>query len=294
MSVSCVVVTHNSFAGAPEQMASLVALACSGFPDVSWIFVDNSPTSVDARRINEVSTGKDDVRVLERPDNPGFASAVNQAVLQSSAEWVLLVNPDVGLDGDVLARIVQFLSRSDLDAYALSMVTQGRWHCGIAEVGPGWFVDRRDPSSRLLGPSGGMGAYRRSTFIGLGGFDDTLFAWGEDAEFAFRLVANGIETGELDVCVPHIGGHSAGALPSRRRRAESLARNRQIVAARYLAPARFWGHVAFSLMVFVVKAPSHVRRRTLTAQSRGMVSGFRAGLAGRRISRGSGDSSGRR
>ena len=39
----------------------------------------------------------------------------------------------------------------------------------------------------LLGPSGGLAAYRRAAFEAAGGFDERLFAYGEDVDLALRL-----------------------------------------------------------------------------------------------------------
>ena len=96
------------------------------------------------------------------------------------------------------------------------------------------FIDRPATVSRgPLGPSGGAAVFPTDLFRRFGGFDEHLFAWGEDADLAFRLYASGVRTRPLELVLPHAGGHSVeGDNKLQGFRAFLLARNRLLVAAR--------------------------------------------------------------
>jgi N-acetylglucosaminyl-diphospho-decaprenol L-rhamnosyltransferase len=74
---------------------------------------------------------------------------------------------------------------------------------------------RRSPVGRARGrlamPSGGAAAYRREAWDAAGGFDEALFAYGEDVDLGLRLRSRGWEAAEApDARGVHLGGASTG------------------------------------------------------------------------------------
>jgi GT2 family glycosyltransferase len=124
-------------------------------------------------------------------------------------------------------------------------------------------------------------------FHTFGGFDEGMFAWGEDADLAFRLYAAGIHTRTLDLALPHAWGHSVegdrrlGAF-----RAYLLARNRLLVAARNLS----WPLLLLALPVLALAhcalAVRRARQGLLAPFVRGVGRGVLAGGRARRGWRG--------
>ena len=181
------------------------------------------------------------VRFVELP-NPGFAAACNRAVESSNAPWVMLLNPDVLIDEQQLRAIVSRVHELSPDkTLAVSMTTHGTTHAGIALAPGWWFVDATPKYwSQLMGPSGGAGLYARERFLEVGGFLESLFAWGEDVDLAWRLTRRGIGCEVLDLRLPHQGGHShAGSRGALQRKVSMLYRNRTLVAKRNLSRPKF-------------------------------------------------------
>jgi GT2 family glycosyltransferase len=88
---------------------------------------------------------------------------------------------------------------------------------------------RGEPATPITGklavPSGGAVAYRRSAFEAVGGFDEALFAYGEDLDLGLRLLAAGWS------CAPaerargvHLGGATVGVDSPWQRRLSGFAR----------------------------------------------------------------------
>jgi N-acetylglucosaminyl-diphospho-decaprenol L-rhamnosyltransferase len=271
-----VVVTFNSWSVAEEELTHMCRLA-GAVPRVHWTFVDNTPSAGDLAALQPL-LGETVAVSLMALDNPGFAAACNRAVESTAASWVLLLNPDVLIGEGDLRAIVGALTDPDLNAttLALSMVTGGRRHAGIALAPYKWFVDAAYPTTRrLIGPSGGAAIYKRSVFLQHGGFWERLFAWGEDADLAWRLSKSGERCAVLDLRLRHQGGHSISrSLSGLRRKVHLLYRNRVLVARRNLSVSDYRRFIGFYLLTWTLLLPRNAARRCVMASWRGMIEGL--------------------
>jgi GT2 family glycosyltransferase len=200
---------------------------------VEFVFVDHSPGD-GCREIIAGCLGESGYRYLPDATNPGFAAGCNRAVATLAAPHVLLLNPDVWLSEDSLSRITTAVAEAPHLPLAIGLAMRGRDYAGI-DVNPiSLFIDRPVAAGRgPLGPSGGAGVFPVALYRRFGGFHEDLFAWGEDADLAYRLYASGVPTRVLDLTLPHARGHSIDGDPGLGRfRAFLLARNRLLVAAR--------------------------------------------------------------
>ncbi|MFP4150001.1 MAG: glycosyltransferase, partial [Nitriliruptoraceae bacterium] len=111
MRVAAVVVAWNSAVHLPALLASLEAQT---HPDLEVIVVDNASQDGSAAVVERAchQARRHPVRLLRNRTNRGFCGGVNDALvrLPEAVEAVLLVNPDVVLDPELLARCVQRLS----------------------------------------------------------------------------------------------------------------------------------------------------------------------------------------
>lgn len=277
-----VVVTYASCASAGREIRQMMALARSR-PEVQWHFVDNSGN--DAAHLRDWSDGLSNVQITVKP-NPGFAAACNAAAESSRAPWLLLLNPDVELTMDALDVLVAECGSMPQDStVAISMVTNGVRHAGVALRHGVWFVDAVvDSGDRIIGPSGGAGLYPRDLFLQQGGFFEPLFAWGEDADLAWRLHRTGHECRLLDLGLPHQGGHSvAGSAGATRFKVHSLYRNRLVVARRNLPTVGFVAFAGVYAIGLVLLLPKNARRASAGASVRGFADGIRASLGVGRV-----------
>lgn len=267
--------TYGSTGSALAELAAMASLV-GRVDGVSWCFVDNTPGGSDARRIRDLVRGSGPVRFIEL-DNPGFAAACNEAARSSDAKWLLLLNPDVLIDESQLLEIVSRVrGATPNELIAVSMVTRGNRHAGIA-LAPGWWFLDASPArwGSLIGPSGGAGIYPRERFVQAGGFYESLFAWGEDADLAWRLSREGMVCDVLDLGLVHQGGHShAGSSDGLRRKVSMLYRNRVLVAKRNLSGPRFLMFCVLYGVLVVVSAPRNARRHAFRASVSGYVRGI--------------------
>lgn len=239
--------------------------ACAG-EDVEFIFVDHSPTPLD-QDLKVSSWG----RYFWNPENPGFAAGVNFGVRESSSEKILLLNPDVFLEGTALGTIAKF---ETLGLGAVGLRTRGQVHRGIEYSWWGFCRDRRTTGKAAIGPSGGGAVFDRTEFLRVGPFPEHLFAWGEDAEWALIAFTCGLRTHDLPVTLEHVGGHSVASTEGQKFKARLLVRNRvatfRRVLSRNLKLALF---VPFALAL-VGNFFRKVSQRTAGAYARGVAEGL--------------------
>ena len=180
----------------------------------------------------------DDVtyRYSRRP-NPGFAASANEVVRSAQTPWAFLLNADVHLEREKLQLAVEHvdskIAAGITNPTAVSLITHGEHTCGIYIDRLAYFSDRPVGSRySCLGASGGAALFHRDSFDTFGGFDEDLFAWGEDAGLAIRMYAAGTQTDELLLGLQHEGGHSVASLAGQRLKARLLSRNRLLVLKR--------------------------------------------------------------
>jgi GT2 family glycosyltransferase len=171
------------------------------------VVVDNASTDR-TRPILEAFRNR--VRIIANPVNTGFASAQNQAIRSTTAEWVLTLNPDVLLDPGFIRTLVD---AGGLDSGAGAV-------CGkLLSAGPGFqplpkrlidsagiyftpaarHFDRGwhepdspafDRSEYVFGACAAAALYRRAMIEDIsiegGLFDPDFFAYREDADVAWR------------------------------------------------------------------------------------------------------------
>jgi GT2 family glycosyltransferase len=235
--VSIIVVAHNDEADLPLSVGS--ALAQRGVTTETLV-VDND--SSDGSRETVRRVGGQRVRLLELPENIGFAAAMNLGIDASSGRYVLALNPDCRLEPDFAAILAGRLDRradigsasgrllraegaelsptGRLDSTGIYRTAAGRhFDRGSGEPGGG----RYSVEEEVFGASGAAGFYRRealeSARIMTGVFDSDFFLYREDADLSWRLQNLGWKC----LYVPEaVGYHRRRNLPERRRRMSPL------------------------------------------------------------------------
>ena len=204
-----IVVTHNHVDTLP---ACLDAAAALDPPAHEVLVIDNASTDGSA----DVAAARSDkaVRLIRETTNTGFAAAVNRGLRETTAEWILLLNPDCAPRRDFVARMLEAaretpefneigaitgrLIRSKdaalepggiLDAAGMVVTSSGRhFDRGAGEPDDG----RYSRPAWVFGGTGAATLYRRSAFEDVAYpdgqvFAESFFAYREDAELAWRL-----------------------------------------------------------------------------------------------------------
>lgn len=178
-----------------------------------------------------------EVQVEALPENPGFSGAANHGVAASTAEYILLLNPDTEVLGQAPAVLASRLeSRPDLAGVVPQLEnpdgsSQHRWQLkdlptrrdlGLGRSGRPAFNTKPEHQISVAQPAAAAWMIRRAVWDTLNGFDQAFFpAWWEDVDFCARLHDRlkdpSVPWNEAWRVVPkarvlHIGGSSVGRL----------------------------------------------------------------------------------
>lgn len=203
-------------------------------PTATAIIIDNASSD----RTLEEARARRGVHLIANGENRGFATAVNQGVRASSADYLLMLNPDTrlltGLDGLVnAARKHGLASGKLLDETGSPQLgfTIRRfptpltlWFelCGLNRLWPSNPVNRRyryfDRDLKQEGPveqpAGAFLMFRRDVWERLGGLDEAYYpVWFEDVDFCRRAADAGYRIEYIPgAAAEHLGGHSVGRM----------------------------------------------------------------------------------
>lgn len=178
---------------------------------------------------------------VELPANVGFGAAVNAGVAAGDGEAIVLVNNDVDVDPGFLRALLAPLranprvgmvagltvmpGRERVDAFGIELDAGLAAYNRLRHAPPEAAAGGAPGAGVLAGPSGGAAAYRRTAFEQVGGFDETLIAYGEDVDLALRLRAAGwLAAAAPDARGVHLGGATIGVDSPRQRWLAGFAR----------------------------------------------------------------------
>lgn len=283
--VDIVIPTWN---GAPMLAATLETLSRQTYPIARVIVIDNGSTD-DAAAV-ATNAG---AQVISLSANLGFAPAVNRGIHEATAEYIAIMNNDVTLPPEWLARLMETLETGEA-WFATGKLLNARQHDrldgsydAICRGGCAWRCGQGRPDSERwnrprsihLAPLTAA-VFRASLFKTLGLLDERFESYLEDVDFGLRCAEAGF--GGLyvpDAVAYHRGSATLGRWhPATVRK---IARNQVLLIAKHYPPdwvLRYgWPvFIAQSLWGFVA-----LRHGTLFAYLAGKLDGLRQFRAAR-------------
>ncbi len=271
--VSVVIPNWNGLEWLPGCLGSVRAQSLA---PAEVIVVDNGSTD---GSVEYVRVEHPEVTLLELGRNTGFAYAANRGLVAAEAEFVALVNPDVILAPDWVARTASALSEHpDAAAVACKMVAledpftlddagDVLRRDGVCEQRGKFTADdgRFDQPGEVFGACAGAALYRAAVVRDLGGFDERYFAYLEDVDLALRLRLAGWSCRYEPVLARHASEGSARKRPGMRE--FLVARNTLLLVAKAF-PMRWLPLVAYRQLAWAWHA---TRERRLTGHLRGLA-----------------------
>ena len=231
MKLSVIIVNYNVRAYL-EQCLRTAFEALKGIEGEVFV-VDNQSTDGSVEMVREKFP---QVRLIANADNVGFSRANNQAIRESTAEYVVLLNPDTVVGEDVFHKVIAFLdahpkagglgvkmidgtgqflpeSKRGLPAPAVAFYkiigltrlfphsrTFGRYHLGHLP---------ENQTSRIEILSGACMFLRKKTLDEVGLLDESFFMYGEDIDLSYRITMGGYENWYLpEARIIHYKGES--------------------------------------------------------------------------------------
>jgi GT2 family glycosyltransferase len=252
-SVDVSIVTWNS---AAVLQAALDSVFTQSLKPTHVFVVENGST--DGTR--DVLARYPQCNVILQERNTGFAAGHNAVIARSTATFVLVMNPDVTLQADYLAKLCAFAEAQPRYAAFVGSIQRpdGTIDTTGLLVAPWRFArDRRDRTHEprnVFGVSGAVALYRRAALLDVAAegqyFNEMLFAYKEDVELAWRLQWAGWQSS----FVPGAVAHHSRVLQRETRRTQRSADRRFLSYRNHLLLyplAETWGTVFLDLWCII-------------------------------------------
>ena len=167
-----------------------------------------------------------DIKLIANQDNVGFAKANNQAIRESSSEYVLLLNPDTVVYEPTIRGCIDFLdAHPKAGGAGVRMLTREGFPAPesrraiptplVAMLKMLGFTRRYymsnlpwDQPSQIEVISGAYCMLRRKALDQVGLLDEDFFMYGEDIDLSYRLIKGGWQNWYLPYDIIHYKGES--------------------------------------------------------------------------------------
>ncbi len=231
MKLSVIIVNYNVKYFLEQALLS-VRRASVGLLVEVWV-VDNNSTD---GSIDMLSQKFPEVLLIQNTENVGFSKANNQAIRQSTGEYVLLLNPDTVVSEDTFHKCVAFmdvhtegggLGVKTIDGSGVFLPESKRgfpspWvaFCksfGLSALFPhssffnGYYLGHlsKDETHQCEVLVGSFMLMRKSALDKAGWLDETFFMYGEDIDLSYRLIKAGYKNYYFaDTTIIHYKGES--------------------------------------------------------------------------------------
>lgn len=192
MKISIIIPNYNG----EELLKRNLSKVMEAVGDAEIIVVDDA--SFDGS-MEILKSFKEKIKVIKNEKNLGFSSTVNRGVREAKREIVILLNTDVVPERGFLTPLLSHFKDDKFFAVGCmdksiedgKTVLRGR---GIGQWKRGFLVHSRGEVDRTntLWVSGGSGAFRKSIWEKLGGFNELYnpFYW-EDIDLSYRALKSG-------------------------------------------------------------------------------------------------------
>lgn len=202
--VTAVVVTYNS--------AGVVRTCLEGLASVGQVVVvDNG--SVD-QSLDVAIRARPDIHVISNGANLGYGAAANRGARQAQTEFILMVTPDAFVGEATIAALVAAADACPTAAIVAPFLYSAEGKLDLAVMGP----RERNHHPAAVEPEGDFSTWfvtgavwlvRRAVWQKVGGFDEAIFLYNDDADLCLRMTRAGYGLLVLPrIHAQHLGGRS--------------------------------------------------------------------------------------
>jgi len=193
--MSTISIVILNFNGKRYLEACLASVFSQTFGDFEVLLVDNGSSD---GSLEYVEMHFPEVRVIKNEKNLGFAGGMNAGIMQTSGEYIMILNNDTQMEKSFLEKLIVPMKSEERVGMCASkmLLCDGRinstgiclsrsgaaWDRGLAEPDVGQY----DASLEVFGPCAGAALYRKKMLEEIGFFDEDFFLYMEDVDLAFR------------------------------------------------------------------------------------------------------------
>lgn len=197
--ISIIIVTYNSLKYIYDCLEAIYRYNDIG-EGLEVIVVDNSSDQCDEMFDGIKRDYSDKVKLIRSGKNGGYGYGNNIGITRSSADKVIVMNPDVRLVTPIISKICSYLDCSEVGMIGVDYVDGScpyyfkRGHTSLFKnLFFKFFIKRRKYNAQEMFMSGSFLAFDKRAFINAGMFDENLFMFSEEADITNRLLKKGYQ-----------------------------------------------------------------------------------------------------
>lgn len=231
MKLSVIIVNYNVKAFLEQALLS-VQKAAQKVPTEVFV-VDNDSVDGSVEMVREKFP---EVKLIANKKNVGFSAANNQAIKESTGDYVLLLNPDTVVEESTFEKVVNFMdAHPDAGGLGVRMIDgKGKFlpesKRGLPSPSVAFYkmcgLSKLFPKSKVFGRyhlkylsefetnevevlAGAFMLIRKETLDKIGLLDETFFMYGEDIDLSYRITQAGYKNYYFaDTTIIHYKGES--------------------------------------------------------------------------------------
>jgi GT2 family glycosyltransferase len=269
--VSVVVVNWNGMDYVGDCLASLEKQT---WKNCEFVLVDNGSTDGSAEHMQKWTERIPKAQVILLSKNTGFCEANNLGFARAQGEWIALLNNDAVAEPNWLEELVRrgdpsrrigMLGGKILFAEPAGVIDKAGHliYWDGQNRGRGTMerdVGQYNHEEEILWPDACAALYHRRVFEETGGFDETFFAFGDDADLGMRARLLGWKAWYVPEAVVY-HRHSATAGAYSPLKIMLVERNRLLLAIKNFPLALLLSNPYWSLLRFIWHAYAASKRR---------------------------------
>lgn len=195
--ISIIIVTYNSFKLIEDCLSSIYKFNDIG-ESLEVIIVDNH--SDDQNRLFEFIKGKygDKVLLIDSGRNCGYGTGNNIGVMHSTADIIVVMNPDIRLVAPIFQKIIYSMNKPNNGLLGVDFVDGSSpyyfkrdYSTIYNELFFKYYVWKRKFDSKKMFLSGSFLVFNKKAFIHAGKFDENIFMYSEEADISNRIMQCG-------------------------------------------------------------------------------------------------------
>ena len=185
-----------NFNGKQFLKECLNSIKNQNFSHYEVIIVDNGSNDGSVEYLNE---NYDEFTLIQNQENLGFATAVNQGIKASNAEYVFLLNNDTELEVECVSKLLNCIDNDENIFGVSSKMIQNQDRNLIDDAGDEYTIlgyTKKVGNNRskelyknkreIFSACAGAALYRRNIFDIIGYFDENFFAYMDDVDISYR------------------------------------------------------------------------------------------------------------
>jgi len=192
-----------NFNGEQFLKECLNSIKKQNFSHYEVIIVDNGSNDGSVEYLNE---NYDEFTLIQNQENLGFATAVNQGIKASNAEYVFLLNNDTELEVECVSKLLNCIDNDENIFGVSSKMIQNQDRNLIDDAGDEYTIlgyTKKVGNNRskelyknkreIFSACAGAALYRRNIFDIIGYFDENFFAYMDDVDISYRARIHGFK-----------------------------------------------------------------------------------------------------